>query len=76
MLFKWDGFSDGGTVVPEGHYLITADALIDGDQQALEVSLESRIDSINLNQNGTQAGTLLNLASGQTVTLDEIQQIK
>ena len=76
LQFKWDGFSDGGTVVPEGHYLITAEALIDGDQQALEVSLETRIDSINLNQNGTQAGTLLNLASGQTVTLDEIQQIK
>ena len=76
LQFKWDGFSDGGTVSPQGEYLVTAEALIDGDQQAIEVSLETRIDSINLNQNGAQAGTLLNLASGQTVTLDEIQQIK
>lgn len=76
LQFKWDGFSDGGTVLPQGEYLVTAEALIDGDQQAIEVSLETRIDSINLNQNGAQAGTLLNLASGQTVTLDEIQQIK
>jgi len=78
LQFKWDGFSDGGTVVPQGEYLVTAEALIDGDQQALEVSLETRIDSISLNQNidGRPAGTLLNLASGQSVTLDEIQQIK
>jgi len=76
LLFKWDGIGDSGTAVPEGKYLVTAQALIDGDQQAIEVSLETRIDSINLNQNGAQAGTLLNLASGQTVTLDEIQQIK
>jgi flagellar basal-body rod modification protein FlgD len=76
LQFKWDGFSDGGTVLPQGEYLVTAEALIDGDQQAIAVSLETRIDSINLNQNGAQAGTLLNLASGQTVTLEEIQQIK
>ena len=78
LQFKWDGFSDGGTVVPEGEYLVTAEALIDGSQQAMEVSVETRIDSISLNQNidGRQMGTLLNLASGQTVTLDEIQEIK
>ena len=78
LQFKWDGFSDGGTVVPEGEYLVTAEALIDGSQLAMEVSVETRIDSISLNQNtdGRQTGTLLNLASGQTVTLDEIQEIK
>lgn len=78
LQFKWDGFGDDGSVMPEGHYLVTAEALIDGDQQAIEVSLETRIDSISLNQNinGTQTGTLLNLASGQTVTLGEIQEIQ
>ena len=77
LQFKWDGIGDGGTVVPEGEYLVTAQALIDGDQQAIQVSLETRIDSISLNNSdGTQAGTLLNLASGQTVTLGELQEIK
>ena len=77
LLFKWDGIGDGGTVVPEGKYLVTAQALIDGEQQAIQVSLETRIDSISLNNSdGTQAGTLLNLASGQMVTLGEIQEIK
>lgn len=78
LLFKWNGIGDAGSVLPEGHYLVTAEALIDGEKQAVEVTLETRIDSISLNQtiDGRQAGTLLNLASGQTVTLDEIQEIK
>ena len=77
LQFKWDGIGDGGTVVAEGEYLVTAQALIDGEQQAIPVSLETRIDSISLNNSdGTQAGTLLNLASGQTVTLGELQEIK
>lgn len=78
VQFKWNGFGDAGDVMPAGHYLMTAEALIDGDQQAVQVSLETHIDSISLNQNtdGTQAGSLLNLANGQVVTLDEIQQIK
>jgi flagellar basal-body rod modification protein FlgD len=77
LLFKWDGIDDSGSAVPEGEYLVTAQALINGEQQAMQVSLETHIDSISLNNSdGTQAGTLLNLASGQTVTLGEIQAIK
>ncbi len=78
VQFKWNGFGDAGDVMPAGHYLVTAEALIDGDQQAVTVSLETHIDSVSLNQNidGTQVGSLLNLANGQVVTLDEIQQIK
>jgi len=76
--FKWDGISDGGTAVAPGNYLVTAEALIDGDQQAVTVSIETRIDSISINQSGKggTSGTLLNLANGQTVSLNEIEQIK
>ena len=78
LQFKWDGFADDGSVSPEGHYLVTAEALIGGSQQAIEISLENRIDSVSLNQSvdGSPAGTLLNLASGQSVSLNEVQQIK
>lgn len=78
MQFKWDGFADDGSVSPPGHYLVTAEALIDGNQQAVEVSLEERIDSISLNQSvdGSPAGTVLNLASGQSVSLNDVTQIK
>jgi flagellar basal-body rod modification protein FlgD len=78
LQFQWDGFADDGSAMPEGHYLVTAEGLINGNQQALEVLLEKRIDSINLNQDasGTSAGTVLNLASGESVSLSDIQQIK
>ncbi|HHJ35251.1 MAG TPA: flagellar hook assembly protein FlgD [Gammaproteobacteria bacterium] len=78
LQFKWDGFSDDGSVAPAGNYLVTAEALVNGKQQAVEVALESRIDSININKNtdGTQAGTLLNLADGQSVSLSDILKIR
>jgi len=78
MLFKWDGFKDDGSVAPQGDYLVTAEASINGNQQAVEVYIESRIDSISINQNidGSSSGTRLNLASGQSVSLNDVKQIK
>ncbi len=78
VQFKWNGFSDAGNAMPAGQYRVTAEALIDGEQQAVAVSLQTRIDSVSLNQSidGAPAGSLLNLANGQVVSLDKIQQIK
>ncbi|VAW54169.1 Flagellar basal-body rod modification protein FlgD [hydrothermal vent metagenome] len=78
MQFKWDGFADDGSVAEAGNYLVTAEALVNGQQQAVEVALDYRIDSININKNpdGSQAGTLLNLASGQSVSLSDVLKIK
>jgi flagellar basal-body rod modification protein FlgD len=78
LQFKWDGFADDGSVSPPGNYLVTADALIRGEQQGVEVSIETKVDSISLNQsiNGSPAGTVLNLVSGQSVSLNEVQKIK
>jgi len=78
MLFKWDGFKDDGSLAPPGDYRVSADASIDGNQQAVEVYLESRIDSISINQNndGSSSGTRLNLANGQSVSLNNIKQIR
>jgi flagellar basal-body rod modification protein FlgD len=77
LQFQWDGFADDGSAMPQGHYLVTAEALIDGKQQAVEVFLETRIDSISLNQSidGEPAGTVLNLASGRAVPLSDVKQI-
>lgn len=77
LQFQWDGFADDGSALPQGHYLITADAFINGEQQAVDVLLEKRIDSINLNNDASgTSGTVLNLASGESVSLGDIQQIK
>jgi len=78
LQFKWDGIADDGSVASAGNYLVTAEALINGQQQAVEVALDYRIESINVNRNtdGSQAGTLLNLASGQSISLSDVLEIK
>jgi len=78
MQFKWDGIAGDGSAAEAGNYLVTAEALVNGQQQAVEVALDYRIDSININKNpdGSQAGTLLNLASGQSVSLSDVLKIK
>ena len=74
LPFQWDGFTDGGTAAAPGAYTVAAEAFIDGIQQAVEVGVDTRVDSITLDQNGR--GTLLNLASGESVSLSSVQQIK
>lgn len=78
VQFNWDGFADDGSVAPPGNYLVTADALVNGEQQGVEVAVETKVESISLNQggNGSTAGTVLNLVGGQTVSLNEVQKIK
>jgi len=78
LQFKWDGIADDGSVAPAGNYLVTAEAFVNGQQQAVEVALDYRIESININRNtdGSQAGTLLNLASGQSISLSDVLEIK
>ncbi len=78
VQFKWDGIADDGSVAEAGNYLVTAEAFIDGQQQAVEVAMDYRIESININRNtdGSQAGTLLNLASGESVSLSDVLEIK
>jgi len=78
LQFKWDGIADDGSVAPKGNYLVTAEAFVSGQKQAVEVTLDYRIESINVNRStdGSQAGTLLNLASGQSISLSDVLEIK
>lgn len=74
VQFQWDGFYDDGSAATAGKYSLVAEAYINSKQQAVELALDTRVDSITLNQNGT--GTTLNLASGESVPLSFVQQIK
>lgn len=74
VQFQWDGFADDGSAVLPGRYTVIAEALIDGNLQAIEVEIETRVESITLNQEGS--GTLLNLASGDSMPLSTIEQIR
>ena len=57
-----------------GRYTVIAETLIDGNLQAIEVDVETRVESITLNQDGS--GTMLNLASGESMPLGLIEQIR
>jgi len=74
VQFQWDGFGDDGSAVVPGRYRVIAEALIDGNLQALEVQVETRVESITLNQDGS--GTTLNLAGGETMPLRSVEQIR
>ena len=74
VQFQWDGFADDGSPVAPGRYRVIAEALIDGNLQAIEADVETRVESITLNQDGS--GTMLNLASGESMPLGLIEQIR
>ena len=74
VQFQWDGFADDGSPVIPGRYRVIAEALIDGNLQAIEVEVETRVESITLNQDGS--GTMLNLASGDSMPLHLVEQIR
>ncbi|MGB5395897.1 MAG: flagellar hook assembly protein FlgD [Gammaproteobacteria bacterium] len=74
VQFQWDGFADDGSAASPGAYHVVAEAMIGGNAQAVEIQIENRIDSITLNQDGS--GLTLNLASGESVPLSQVQQIK
>jgi flagellar basal-body rod modification protein FlgD len=78
LQYNWDGFNDSGEAATAGRYRVTAEALIDGDTQAVAVSVATRIDSVTLDQDatGTPQATVLNLASGASVPLSTVQQIR
>jgi len=74
LLFKWDGFADDGSVAPSGNYSIQAQALIADQQQALDVAVNTRVNSITLGQN--KAASQLNLAGGESIPLNQVLAIK
>lgn len=78
VLFQWDGFDDVGNAMPAGRYDIVAEALVDGQNQAVEVSVETRVNSVSINQElaGYPEATLLNLVTGSSIPLSTVQQIK
>lgn len=73
VQFQWDGFADDGSAASPGNYVVIAEAMINGTQQAVEVSLQKGVDSVTLSQDGAQ--TMLNLETGESVPLSQVQQI-
>ena len=74
VQFQWDGIADDGSSVLPGRYRVIAEALIDGELQAVEASVDTRVASVTLNQDGS--APLLNLESGDSMPLSNVQKIR
>lgn len=74
LQFQWDGFEDDGSAALPGQYRLVAEGLIGGEQQGLDMAVETRVNSITLGQEG--AATQLNLASGEIVPLGQVLAIQ
>jgi len=57
---------------PAGEYVFKLSGMISGESEELGMQMSSRVDSVTMSSGGT---VTLNLAGGQTASLDEIKQI-
>ena len=73
VQFQWDGLADDGSSVLPGRYTVIAEALIDGELQAVEAAVDTRVTSVTLSQDGS--APLLNLESGDALPLSNVQKI-
>lgn len=71
--FEWDGRDASQEPVAPGHYKITARVMHGTSIESAETLLNATIDSVSLGQFGQ--GMTLNLAGGDTLSLDQIRRI-
>lgn len=57
---------------PAGEYVFKLQGRIDGKNESLGMEMSSRVDSVTMKPNGV---VVLNLAGGQSATLDKIKQV-
>lgn len=70
--FSWDGKDSSGNDMPEGTYVIKANASYPGGTEQLGTMISANVDSVSL---GTSGGVTLNLAGMGSVALSDVRQI-
>ncbi len=68
--FNWDGQLADGSYAPSGSYRVVAQALVDGEPQALLVQTAARVDSVSL----ADEAIMLHTAQG-SIALDDVSRI-
>ncbi len=71
LNLSWDGLDVEGSELPPGQYRLSAEAYINGQNQALTVNAHHRIDSVTIGGDG--AGVLLNLADGSQIESSQVK---
>ena len=74
VAFNWDGLATDGTAVPPGRYEIRAEAISGGINEAYEVLIADKVQSVSLPAGGN--ALMLELAGLGEVNISEIRQIR
>ena len=73
VRFSWDGLNDAGQAAPAGIYSVRANAVIDGQNEAVGTLIRSRVDSVTLGAH--PAGLTLNLKDLGPVSFNDIREL-
>jgi flagellar basal-body rod modification protein FlgD len=71
LKVRWDGLDAQGNPVPPGRYRISAEALVNGQNQALSVYAHQPVQSVAID--GPSGTVTLELANGEEVSLDQVK---
>ena len=72
VSFQWDGLQDDGQFAAPGTYFVSAEASVDGQTEAVDTVLASKVRSVTLSNSG---GLLLDLEGVGSLDFSEVQQI-
>lgn len=71
--FEWDGTLDDGSQAPPGVYKITAEAVIDEKNTALQTLMKAKVESVDIGN--AQKGIVLNLGELGSIEFSKIKQV-
>jgi flagellar basal-body rod modification protein FlgD len=74
VTFDWDGLATDGTAVPPGHYEVRAEAIRGGVNEAYDVLIADKVQSVSLPAAGK--ALTMELAGLGEVNFSEIRQIR
>ncbi|MEQ8661800.1 MAG: flagellar hook assembly protein FlgD [Gammaproteobacteria bacterium] len=73
LSWRWDGLTDGGASAPSGQYGVRIETINDGLEEALQLTVRARVDSVTLGRNGL--GATLNVAGYGAVDMADVLEI-
>ena len=71
--FSWDGLNNNGEQVAAGAYRVTAEAVIEGQNQSLNTLVVAPVESVSLARDGSEP--TLNVSNIGAVALDSVRRV-
>jgi len=72
LKVQWDGMDDQGNQALPGQYRVSAEAVIEGQNQAASVFTHGLVESVSVDRAG--GGVVLNLAGGEQMALSAVER--